>query len=396
MMESGSILPNTERIMPDPRLPITSDEGFYEMRFESIGGLGSNLASQMLAEGLVLNMGFNGANFSSYGSEKKGSPVTSFIRICECDRDVRSSSPVERPHLLAIFHEQLISIRGMTEGLYPESAVVVNTSSDPATMREIIELPSGSVVTLDAMKIAIEEKSRINTAMLGAIVRASGFIDRDAIRKVISDTFSTKYPALVEPNLRTFDRGFDESQVQSFEPDGRYEFKPYQRLIPKLGYRNQPMGGTITNPGNTVLKDLSSARHGYYPLYHRDRCIDCGLCDMTCPDYVFVWEMGVDKQGKPAPVLRGPNLQYCKGCLRCVEICPVDALTKEEETGLHTQPSDVQLIGPIEAIADMSQADVEPAGRSFDEEKAAEYVTAGDDTHTCEVDAGEIRTRSDR
>lgn len=371
------------------RLPVTNEIGFYEMRFESIGGLGSNLASQMLAEGLVLNMGFNGANFSSYGSEKKGSPVTSFIRICACDRQVRSSSPVERPHLLALFHEQVISIRGTTEGLYPDSIVVVNSSAGPGTMRDIIELPSGTVVTLDAMQIAIEEKSRINTAMLGAIVRASGFIDKDAIRKVVAETFCGKYPALVEPNLRTFDRGFDEVRIQQFEPDGSYEFKPYQRLVPKLGYRTQPIGGTILNPGNTILKDLSSARHGYYPLYHRDRCIDCGLCDMTCPDYVFVFKMGVDKRGKPNPVMQGPNLQYCKGCLRCVEICPVSALTAEREERLHKQAPDVQLIGPTEAIASLGKADIEPSGRAFDEENAAEYMSSESELKTCEVSVDE-------
>lgn len=372
-----------------PQLPITNEQGFYEMRFESIGGLGSNLASQMLAEGLVLNMGFNGANFSSYGSEKKGSPVTSFIRICECNRQVRSSSPIERPHLLAIFHEQLISSRGTTEGLFPDSVVVVNSPSDPTTLRDIIELPSGTVVTLDAMQIAIEEKSRINTAMLGAITRAAGFIEREAIRKVIAETFCGKYPALVEPNLRTFDRGFEDAQSQSFEPDGRYELRPYRRLTPRLGYRTQPIGGAITNPGNTVVKDLSNARHGYYPLYHRDRCIDCGLCDMTCPDYVFVWKMGVDKRGRPAPVMQGPNLQYCKGCLRCVEICPVDALTKEREANMHKHPSDIQLIGPIEAIASLGKADIAPSGRAFEEENAAEYMSSADELHTCEAHVGE-------
>lgn len=375
--------------MSNSRLPVTNDAGFYEARFESIGGLGANVAGQILAEALVLRQGFNGANFSSYGSEKKGSPVTSFIRICECDRQVRSSSPVERPHLLALFHEQVIGIRGTTEGLYPDSIVVVNSPSDPDTLRDIIELPSGTVVSLDAMKIAIEEKSRINTAMLGAIVRASGFMDREAVRTVVAETFCGKYPALVEPNLRTFDRGFEEARIKSFQPDGRYEARPYQRLVPKMGYETQPLGGAIVNPGNTVIKDLSSARHGYYPQYHRDRCIDCGLCDMTCPDYVFVFKMGVDKRGKPAPVMQGPNLQYCKGCLRCVEICPVAALTAEREENLHKQPSDIQLIGPTEAIASLGKADIEPSGRAFDEEKAAEYMSGRNELRTCEANAGE-------
>lgn len=48
--------------------------GFYEIRLESIGGLGANLAGKMLAETGALELGFNAANFSSYGSEKKAHP----------------------------------------------------------------------------------------------------------------------------------------------------------------------------------------------------------------------------------------------------------------------------------------------------------------------------------
>lgn len=54
-------------------LPKKNKLGFYEMRFESVGGLGANLAGQILASALVLGQGFNGAHFSTYGSEKKGS-----------------------------------------------------------------------------------------------------------------------------------------------------------------------------------------------------------------------------------------------------------------------------------------------------------------------------------
>ena len=65
------------------KLPKVNDLGFFEIRLESIGGMGANSAGKMLADVGVLSQGYNGAAFSSYGSEKKGSPVKSFVRFAD-------------------------------------------------------------------------------------------------------------------------------------------------------------------------------------------------------------------------------------------------------------------------------------------------------------------------
>ncbi|MFQ5560281.1 MAG: ferredoxin, partial [Nitrospinota bacterium] len=54
-------------------LPVTNSHGFYEIRMEGVGGQGANLAGKILGEAGILYLGLNGSNFSSYGSEKKGS-----------------------------------------------------------------------------------------------------------------------------------------------------------------------------------------------------------------------------------------------------------------------------------------------------------------------------------
>jgi pyruvate ferredoxin oxidoreductase gamma subunit len=46
----------------------------------------------------------------------------------------------------------------------------------------------------------------------------------------------------------------------------------------------------------------------------------------------MVFEMKKDDKGKDNAFMLGVDYQYCKGCLRCVEICPVEALTTEVET----------------------------------------------------------------
>ncbi|TCS84110.1 2-oxoacid:acceptor oxidoreductase family protein [Tepidibacillus fermentans] len=310
------------------KLPIKNELGFFEIRLESIGGLGAHLAGKMLAEAGVLGLGLNGAHFSSYGSEKKGSPVKSFIRFGE--GEIRASSPIERPHIVGVFHENLFKTIDVANGLYPDGVIVVNTTKTPDEIRERFNIKSGTVAVVDALGISVEEKTRVNTAMLGAIFRVASFLDPESMRNVIRQTFEEKYPKLVDSNIRTFDRGFNEVQFKTYEAE-EGAVAEYVRPKSALGYETQPIGGVIINPGNSILKDLSSSRQGFLPAFEQEKCINCANCDFACPDLCFVWEEKEDKKGRPQMFLQGIDYQYCKGCMKCVAVCPTGALTKVRE-----------------------------------------------------------------
>ena len=53
---------------------IFNQKVYYEIRLESIGGLGANLCGKMIGELAVRYLNLNSAGFSSYGSEKTGTP----------------------------------------------------------------------------------------------------------------------------------------------------------------------------------------------------------------------------------------------------------------------------------------------------------------------------------
>jgi len=321
-------------MMANPKLPIANELGYYDIRMESIGGMGANLAGQILAETCILKMGFNGVNFASYGSEKKGTPVKSFVRLCDSDQEVTDNSPVEHPHLLAVFAGQLIGNIPITQGFTKGGVIVVNTTMSPEEVVNKLELPGCQVYCVDALKIAMEEKIPLNTAMLGAISKASGFIDPEAIKNLIKEKIGKRYPHLVDGNMRAFDRGYSEVREQDFCDLDKYPEVPFHRVKPDLGYSNEPIGGVITNPGNTILKNHAASRVGYVPLWHADICTNCGDCDLTCPDYCMVFEKGESDKGKEMVFMRGVDYNYCKGCLRCVSICPVNALTAEIESSV--------------------------------------------------------------
>jgi pyruvate ferredoxin oxidoreductase gamma subunit len=97
------------------------------------------------------------------------------------------------------------------------------------------------------------------------------------------------------------------------------------------------MGGINPRIGSTVSNDLSPSRQGYIPLFVQERCIHCGLCDSTCPDQVFQFMPGVYK-GKETMVNNGLDYYHCKGCLRCVEICPTKALMEVPEKDYPEKP----------------------------------------------------------
>ncbi len=325
------------------KLPENLDEdGFYGIRLESIGGLGAHLAGQILAEAGVLGLGLNGSHFSSYGSEKKGTPVKSFIRFCSPDRSVRTSSPVERPHIIAVFHEALVGRENVERGLRQDGAIIVNTTASPDELRERLGLPGGTIGAVDALGIAMAEDTRLNMAMLGAVTRAVGFIDPEAVKEGVRQTLGQRYPQLLEANLRTFQRGYDELKLKSFPIEGEWD-TGVARPQPAYGYLNAPWGGMVTNPGNAVLKNLTASRQGIIPALDLEKCVNCGLCDLVCPDYCFVWETTTKEDGKPAVRLLGIEYRYCKGCLKCVNACPTEALVEVRETEGYAEANRVPL-----------------------------------------------------
>ena len=122
--------------MKEERLPATNENGYYEIRLESIGGLGANLCGKLIGELALRYMGKNSAGFSSYGSEKSGTPVKAYIRLCDWAQEIRTHSPVVYPHLLAVFHEALLAKENTLEGITRDTVVLVNSEHTPDKLKE--------------------------------------------------------------------------------------------------------------------------------------------------------------------------------------------------------------------------------------------------------------------
>lgn len=313
---------------------------YYEIRLESIGGLGANLCGKMLGELGIKYLNLNSVSFSSYGSEKTGTPVKGYIRYCEKEKEIRVHSPVIHPNLLVIFHQALMQDESVWTGCKEDTDVIIALEAGQE-MADKIPVNIKNCYVLPAQRIAMETHSRINVVMLGATAKVMGFAGLDDVKKICRDTLGKKYPDALQGNLEGIERGYKEvalinggkgepgrAEKNKAEIEKRGEEKESAKSgSNEWGYDTAPLGGINPRFGSTVVADLSPSRQGYIPVFIKERCINCGLCDSTCPDMVFQFAKG-EYKGREMMVNQGLDYYHCKGCLRCVEVCPVNALVK--------------------------------------------------------------------
>lgn len=297
------------------------------VRMEAIGGQGANSAGKILSEAAVLGMHYTGNHFSSFGSEKRGTPVRSFVRFSPERKPVRSTSFISEPHLLMIFHESSIRTRSeVVSGIGENTDIVVNSESPP----ELIGLPKNSrarnIIAVNATEIARRSQCGLNVVMLGAAIGCLPEIEVEILRSAIESFFSKLSTTALKANLNGFKEGQRRARQAPFTPlQAQHSFDA--EALPRLGWQNAPIGGLIINPGNSVLKDNSVSRKGVAPRFLLELCFHCGYCDMVCPDFCFVWEKPQESErSNAAPELKGIDYQFCKGCQKCISICPVNAL----------------------------------------------------------------------
>lgn len=325
------------------------NKGYYEIRLESIGGLGANLCGKMLGELGIKYLGVNASGFSSYGSEKTGTPVKAYIRYCDSAREIRDHSPVRHPHLLVIFHEALLEKENVLEGVTEETKILLNTDLSPAQVIAKYHMVSKHLYLVSAWKIAMNCGARINTVMLGAIGKVMGMVTLEQVNHICRDTLGKKYPDALKGNLEGIKEGYTgvkeylsgEEEKIIRKNSAAMEGDRYNPLLHSIeeqwGYMTAPIGGINPQYGNSVINDVSPSRQGYIPLFIQERCINCGQCDVTCPDMVFQFQKGMYK-GREMMVNKGLDYYHCKGCLRCVTICPSNALVMAKEVDYPHKP----------------------------------------------------------
>ena len=163
-----------------------------EIRFHGRGGQGAVVASTILATALF-DEGKNVQAFPYFGVERRGAPVTAFLRVDE--RPIRVRSEITEPDVVVVLDTFLMKYINVVQGLKPDGRLLINSPRPPSDFRDGIKQ---SVATVDATGIALKHRlgSRtspiVNTAILGGMVRVLGIVKMDSVLRAIRATVPVK------------------------------------------------------------------------------------------------------------------------------------------------------------------------------------------------------------
>ena len=164
-----------------------------EIRWHGRGGQGAVTSANLLAEAAYY-AGFKGVTSApTFGAERRGAPITASTRLAT--EPLRHFSQVENPDIIVVLEGSLLTTANAVNGLAEKGHVIVNSPLAP----EELELTNGyRIATADADAVAEKIDLRasgvimVNTAMLGAIAKATGLITLDHINRVLANMFSPK------------------------------------------------------------------------------------------------------------------------------------------------------------------------------------------------------------
>jgi pyruvate ferredoxin oxidoreductase gamma subunit len=163
----------------------------YEIRWHGRGGQGAITAARILARAAYLE-GYRGVTAApSFGAERRGAPVSASTRIAP--QTIMVVSQLETPNVVVVLDHTLLKYDEVTRGLVKGGWLIVNSWRDPK------ELDIGgdfNIATADATRVCsglgliVAGITVVNTAILGAFVRASEAVGMASVEQAIRERFS--------------------------------------------------------------------------------------------------------------------------------------------------------------------------------------------------------------
>lgn len=177
-----------------------------QVRVHGRGGQGVVTAAELVAIAAFIH-GSEAQAFPSFGVERTGAPIEAFARIDE--KPIRTREQVHSPNVLIVQDATLIGAVDLARGCDEKTLVIINSTKDKNELD--IKLPHENIYVIDATKIALEILGRniVNTVILGAFAKATGYFSLEDLKKAIRQKFAGKNEAIIKKNIDAVSKAYD-------------------------------------------------------------------------------------------------------------------------------------------------------------------------------------------
>jgi len=164
------------------------------------GGQGAQMAAQILATAFFREGKYVQA-FATYGGARRGTAVSSFLRIA--DRPIRLRCDIEDPDAILCFDASLLEDK-LLKGATEKTLILVNSTMPPEAFKEFDSL---KIFTVDGKSIAGRNGLGriVNSALLGAFAGLLGAPAFQNLQSVVEEMS----PVKVKENVSSCLEGYE-------------------------------------------------------------------------------------------------------------------------------------------------------------------------------------------
>jgi len=169
----------------------------HEIRLFGRGGQGVVTAGDLLGKAAI-HEGRWAQSIPTFGPERRGALAQATVRIG--DAEILLKCTTAQPEALLVLDPTIWRFAPVTAGLRDDAVLIFNTTDDPADLRVALGDLDQEIVTLDATSIALEVIGRAitNTAMLGALVGATGLLEMASVEATFAERFGDRAAVNIE------------------------------------------------------------------------------------------------------------------------------------------------------------------------------------------------------
>ena len=177
-----------------------------QIRIHGRGGQGVVTAAELIAISAFYE-GKESQAFPSFGVERTGAPIESYVRIDK--HPIRTREQVYGPDILIIQDATLLDTINVTKGCNKDTIAIVNSTKNKSELN--IDLAEENIFVVDATKIALDVigKNIVNTIILGSIAKDTNLFSLASAKKAIRQKFEGKDKSIIEKNIKAVELAYN-------------------------------------------------------------------------------------------------------------------------------------------------------------------------------------------